>query len=405
MADRALDVVVFGATGFTGRMVARYFAERNPEPGLRWGIAGRSQNKLAGLAQELGTPDLPQIVADSADRQSLDALAAQTHVVATTVGPFARYGSELVAACVEAGTHYCDITGEAQFVRRMIDAHQTAAQQAGVRIVHCCGFDSIPSDLGVFNLQQASIEQFGAPFEEVEAVYWGVRGSVSGGTIASMTHILEEASDRDTRRILAHPYSLVPGGGGPKQVWQRGTRYSQRGGVWTGPFVMAVVNEKVVRRSNALLDYRYGENFSYGESMKMGRGIRGRVSASLFSAGFLGGVGLLAIPPVRRLAQRTVLPSPGDGPTDEAIEAGFFRLRVFGHRAGGDPAKRLQLVVNGKRDPGYGATACMLAESAICLSRNPDLPMAGVLTPASAMGDALTERLNKTDVQFALEPE
>ena len=402
MSDRPYDVVVYGATGFTGRMVARYFAERDPEPGLRWAIAGRSPEKLARVAGELGG-DVPTIVADSADRASLEAMTAQTRAVATTVGPYAKYGAELVAACVATGTHYADLTGEPQFIRQMIDAHHDAAKAAGVRIVNCCGFDSIPSDLGVFNLQQSGIQHHGAPYERVEMIVLGAKGSVSGGTAASAVNLMAEASDKRVRRVLGDPYSLTPGDRGPDDHEQRGARYSEAAQTWTGPFFMASVNEKVVRRSNQQLGFPWGRDFRYGECLRMGTGVRGRLAATALGAASTAAIVGLAIGPVRRLAERRLLPAPGEGPSDEEIEAGYFKFRAFGHAAGGDPQKSGQLLVMGKRDPGYGATACMLAESAICLARNPNLPNAGVLTPASAMGEPLSARLNATDVTFTVE--
>lgn len=400
MSTRAYDVVVFGATGFTGKQVARYFAERDPEPGLAWAIAGRSDAKLAAVADELGILDVPRLVADSSDRASLDAMAASTRAVVTTVGPYAKYGADLVAACVANGTHYADLTGETQFIRAMVDAHHDAARDAGVRIVHCCGFDSIPSDIGVHVLQEAAIERFGAPLQQIEMLLVGGSAGVSGGTVDSLVTMLDQAGDPAVRSALGNPYSLVPGGTGPDRREQRGVRYSEAAGAWTAPFVMAAVNERVVRRSNALLDYRWGREFRYGESMRTGTGVRGRLRATGIMLGLGSMVAALAVKPLRGLVIGPILPKPGDGPTHEQIEKGWFKIRMFGR---GPEGRTLRLVIEGKRDPGYGATACMLAESGICLARNTDLPRSGVLTPASAMGDRLAERLNATDVQFAVE--
>ncbi|MEN0068515.1 MAG: saccharopine dehydrogenase NADP-binding domain-containing protein [Myxococcota bacterium] len=401
MSDRPYDVVVFGATGFTGRLVADYLANRHPVPGLTWAIAGRNGAKLEKVAAELGIDGIPQIVADSADRESLDALTRQTKVVCTTVGPYAKYGAPLVASCVAQGTHYVDLTGEPQFIRRMIDEHHEAAAENGTRIVHCCGFDSIPSDLGVFNLQQAAIDRLGAPFDEVEAVVLGASGGFSGGTAASMIEMMEEATDKSVRRVLGDPYSLAGGKRGPDQGEQRGARYSEALGAWTGPFIMATVNEKVVRRSNAILDDRYGAGFRYGESMRTGAGLQGRIAANALAGGLTAAVVGLAVPPLRQLAQSQLLPAPGEGPTPKQIAEGFFKFRMFGRYD--DRPERAQITVTGTRDPGYGATSCMLAQSAVTLAKEPNLPLGGVLTPASAMGASLTERLQATDVQFEVE--
>lgn len=402
MPTRAYDVVLYGATGFTGKQVARYLAERNPEPGLRWAIAARSASKLAAVAEELGIPDVPRLIADSHDPESLRQLAATTHVVLTTVGPYAQHGADMIAACIAEGTHYGDLTGETQFIRAMAQAHHDEAAAAGVRIVHCCGFDSIPSDIGVFTLQSAAIERFGEPLREIETLLVGGSAGISGGTIASMVNLIDDAANPEVRRGLGNPYSLVPGGSGPDTREQRGVRYSEAEGAWTAPFVMAAVNERVVRRSNALLDQRYGPDFRYGESMRTGPGLSGRLRALSITASLGGLMGALAVRPLRRLVVGPLLPKPGEGPSQEKIDQGWFKMRMHG-RGPGDRALGLEIL--GKGDPGYGATACMLAESGICLARHPDLPRAGVLTPASAMGSVLAERLNATDVEFRLIPD
>ncbi len=390
-----LDVIVFGATGFTGRLVAEYLRDHAGD--IRWGIAGRNQAKLDAVATELGL-DVPCLVADSNDRASLDALAAQTRVIATTVGPYARFGSELVAAAVAAGTHTCDLTGEPQWVRRMIDAHHTAAGTSGARIVHACGFDSVPSDLGTLMLQEAAIERFGAPFERVEMVVLGASGGVSGGTVASMLQVMEEASSKAVRKVLGDPYSLAGGMRGPDGGEQRSARYSKAAKAWTAPFLMAGINERIVRRSQHLLE-RFG-TFGYQESMRTGPGLAGRAKAVAIAGGAMAGMVALQAGHVRKLAAR-FLPDQGEGPTAAAREAGFFKIRLFGHRAGGVASQALSATVVGSMDPGYGATAAMLAESAMCLATTTG--PGGVLTPAFALGQPLIERLNKSRVTFAID--
>lgn len=392
--SRDLDLVVFGATSFAGRYLVEYLQRAAP-PSLRWAIAGRSPAKLDRLRAELGL-DLPVIVADSADRASLDAMVARTRVVCTTVGPYARYGAELVAACVEAGVHTADLTGEPPFMRRMIDAHHARAQQTGSRVVHAAGFDSIPSDLGLLCLQEEAIARTGRPCDQVELAVMRVRGGFSGGTVASMAALFEDAGDRDVRRALADPYSLCSERG-PDRRELRGVRWSPSVEAWTGPFLMAGTNERVVRRSNELLGFRYGRDLRYHEVSRMGRGLRGWVRAAGMAAGLGAGVAVMAWGPTRRLA-RSRLPAPGEGPSREAVEGGGFHLRLVGWQ--GD-ARVAQVDVHADRDPGYGATAIMLGETGLALVDGPQ-GEPGVTTPAAALGRPLVERLNRAGVTFTV---
>ncbi len=402
--NREFDIVVFGATGFAGRLVCEYFVEHYLDQEVTWAMAGRSERKLAALREDLTklnplAENVPHIVADSTDRASLDAMVARTRVVCTTVGPYAKYGSELVAACVEHGTDYCDLTGEVQWIRRMLDQYHEAAVENHARIVHCCGFDSIPSDLGTFALQDEAIQRTGEPCHEVKYLLSVATGGFSGGTIASMANVMEEASDPATRRVLGHPYSLNPEGerSGPDGSDQMGVEYDEVAGVWTGPFVMATVNTRIVRRTNALLDYRYGRDFRYSEATKMGRGPSGAVKAGALAAGMGVFAGAMGLGPTRKALTKYVLPDPGEGPSRDKIENGFFKVMLDGR---GGPADGLKVEVVGGRDPGYGATSTMLAESALCLALDSDdltLP-GGILTPGAAMGEKLIKRLNETDV-------
>lgn len=390
------DVIVYGATGFAGKLVAEYLLKTHPD--ARFAVAGRNRAKLDAPVAELASAferEVPVVVADSGDVESLRAMARQTRVVATTVGPYARYGEALVGACVAERTHYCDLTGEPQFVRRMIDAHHEAAAEAGVHIVHCAGFDSIPSDLGVLLAQETVIEADGEPCDAVEYVLRGASGGFSGGTIASMAHLLDEASDPVVRRVLADPYALAPEKG-PDGRAQTKPRYSEMAGVWTGPFVMAPTNERVVRRSNALLGYRYGRGFRYGESMKTGGGIGGWLKAWGMTLGLGGFAAAMATRRGRRLLMRR-LPAPGEGPSHEAMENGFFSVRLYGERRG---RTRVEVDVVGKRDPGYGATACMLAETALGLAADEMTGAPGISTPAASLGLPLIERLSEQLVTF-----
>lgn len=396
--NRDFDIIVWGATGFTGSLVAEYLLSKYGVDGpLRWAIAGRSAAKLTTLRTELGTQaeSLPSIVADSFDEPKLSEMVASTHVVISTVGPYAKYGSPLVAACVEHGTHYCDLAGEAQWIRQMIDQHHDAAISSGARIVHCCGFDSVPMDIGVWFLQQEAKRRYGSYCTSIAMLVKAIRGAASGGTVASMTNMIKEArADRDIARVLADPYGLNPAGErqGPDGRDQRNARFDEASGVWTAPFVMAAINTKVVRRSHALLGYPYGRDFRYREAVMMGKGPSGWLKANSMTAGLGGFVFAASFDFSRGLLERFVLPEPGEGPDQEQREKGFYDLRQFGTLADGTV---IRSKITGDRDPGYGSTSKMLSESAVCLAKD-ELPSeGGVLTPAAAMGDALLDRLQE----------
>ena len=393
---RQLDIVVFGASGFTGRLVVEYLLERYGADGeVRWGVAGRNEAKLRGVLSDLGatSESIPVMVADSSDADALDAIASQTRVVLTTVGPYAKYGSELVAACVRNGTAYCDLAGEVQWMRKMIDQHQDEAQQSGARIVHACGFDSIPSDLGVWFLQRVANERFDAPCNRVSLLVRAMRGGMSGGTVASLLNVIEEGKqDRTIARQLVDPYTLNPEGErqGPDGRDQMSAAYNDQLGVWTSPFVMAIINQRVVRRTNALLDYVYGRDFRYNESVINGPGISGRLQALSTASGM--GAFMLASSSdfLRENLVKRLLPEQGAGPGRQARENGFFNLILAGTTAAGES---IRVRVTGDRDPGYGSTSKMIAESALCLARDELDVGGGFWTPASAMKDQLLGRL------------
>jgi short subunit dehydrogenase-like uncharacterized protein len=393
---RQYDIVVWGASGFTGRLVVEYLHERYKNGGdLQWAVAGRNPQKLQqvldGLSITSNAPDI--LLADSHDSESLRQLACSTRVVLTTVGPYALYGSELVEACVKAGTHYCDLAGEVHWMRKMIDMHQEAAQESGARIVHTCGFDSIPSDLGVQFLQQYAEKNFGAPCTRIDLLVKAIRGGGSGGTIASALNALDEAGkDREIARIMTDPYSLNPEGErqGPDGRDQRGVEYNELAGRWTAPFIMAVINMRVVRRSNALMDYAYGKEFEYNESMLSGKGASGWLKAATITAGLGGFMLASSFSLSRSLLVEKMIPKPGEGPDKSARESGFFNLMLFGKLGDGTV---LRARVTGDRDPGYGSTSKMLSESAICLAMDDITVGGGFWTPASAMGALLRQRM------------
>ena len=394
--SREFDVIVVGATGFTGALVAEYLCDRYGIGGkLRWGAAARNETKLAALRRSLGSAaaSLPVIVADTLDAGAMRELAARTRVVLTTVGPYARYGSELVAACAERGTHYCDLAGEVQWIRRMIDAHDATARRSGARIVHCCGFDSIPMDIGAWFLQQEARQRYGAYCESIVLLVRAMKGGASGGTMASMMNVVREArADREVARVLARPYSLNPQDEqrGPDRGDQRGIRYDPEANSWTAPFIMATVNTRVVRRSHALLGYPWGESFRYREAIQTGRGAQGWFRSAMITAGLAGLAGAASFGWSRGLLEKFVLPKPGTGPDAVAREKGFFNLEQIGRLADG---RQIRGKITGDRDPGYGSTSKMLAESAVCLALDDLDSDAGVLTPAAAMAAPLLGRL------------
>ena len=399
-SDRDFDVIVWGATGFTGRLVAEYLAlTYGVGRELRWAIAGRSADKLAliaSMARESQAEELPQLLADINDPDSIDQLVQKTRVICTTVGPYALYGSVMVEACVKHGTHCCDLTGETPWMRKMIDQHQTAAESSGAKIVHTCGFDSIPSDIGVYFLQQCMREKYSAQAAEIKYRVVSSAGGVSGGTVASMMNMMDEAkTDKSIFETLQDPYALNPLNQprGPDGNDQMGTVYDHDFRQWTGPFMMAGINTRVVRRSNALLNYSYGREFRYSEAILTGSGPGGYIRALLVALG-TGLMGLLAaLGPTRALLKK-MLPAPGEGPSEQARNTGHFNIELLGKHAL-DESKNIRIRVTGDKDPGYGATSKMLAESAVCLAMDSLTEGGGFLTPASAMGDQLVKRLQQ----------
>ncbi len=396
---REFDVVVWGATGFTGSLVAKYLLDAYGAAGsVRWALAARDEEKLMGLKESLGAgaASLATILADSNDESSLDALARRTRVVLTTVGPYAKYGSKLVSACVRNATHYCDLAGEAQWIQKMIDEHHDAAAASGARIVHCCGFDSVPSDMSVWYLQQQAKARHGNYCRSITMLVKAMKGGASGGTFASMLNIIRESrADRSIARALANPYTLNPPGEreGPERRDQKSAELHDASGYWTAPFVMAGINTRVVRRSHALQGYPYGREFRYHEAVVAGRGAAGRVKANMLTAGIGAFVAAAAFDLSRSALERFVLPAPGEGPDEEARENGFFDLRTWGVLADGTVIRGK---TTGDRDPGYGSTSKMLSECAVCLAKD-ELPSpGGILTPAVAMGDALLSRLQQS---------
>lgn len=395
MSTKAHDIIVFGATSFVGKLVADYMVKQFSGAELSWALAARSEAKLNSLKAELGAEaaDIPCLLADAADEQSLRALCDSGRVIISTVGPYALYGESLVRACAESGTHYCDLTGEVQWIRRMVQNYQSKAEASGARIVHCCGFDSIPSDLGVNLLQQEAQQQWGQPASRIHMRVQKMRGGVSGGTVASMVNLAKEMSkDPSLRKELANPYSICPDDHPFKARQARDSvRYDSDIQSWLAPFIMASINTRVVHRSNALLGSAYGDNFQYNEAISTGDGLRGRLRAISLAAGVGATMLGVALGPTRSLLEKFVLPKPGEGPSPEQIRNGSYDLLFI---AENDSSEQLRHRVTGDSDPGYGSTAKMLAQAAACIAFDLDDSTAGgIWTPAALMAQPLAQRL------------
>jgi len=394
--SREFDIIVQGASGFTGTLVAEYLLGQYGTGGdLRWALAGRSQKKLQELQQSLGSAasEIELIVADSFDKAALKSLASRTRVVLTTVGPYALYGSDLVEACVDEGTHYCDLAGEVQWIRKMIDTHHDRARETGAKIVTCCGFDSVPMDIGVWFLQDAAHAKFGSYCTSISLLVKATKGSASGGTLASMMNLIKESrADRNIARVLVHPYSLNPEGEreGPDRRDQQSVVYRDDAKAWTAPFVMAGVNTKIVRRSHALAGYPYGRDFRYDESVMTGRGFSGWLKGTTLVLGLGALVFFASFAPTRKLLQRFVLAKPGEGPDRELQQKGFFNLMQIGVLPDGTVVRSR---ITGDQDPGYGSTSKMLSECAVCLAKDDLESGGGVSTPAATMARPLIDRL------------
>jgi short subunit dehydrogenase-like uncharacterized protein len=410
---REFDIVLYGATGFVGKLTAEYLAHAGD--GARIALAGRSQDRLRAVRDTLGESarDWPILSADAASLSSLEEMAARTRVVVTTVGPYTRYGLPLVAACAAAGADYADLTGEPPFMRESIDLHHKQAADTGARIVHACGFDSIPSDLTVYALYLAARGDGAGELGDTHFVVRSLRGGFSGGTYASLLEVLHTASSNpDARRQLADPYTLSTDRGAepelgrqPDLPWRRGRDIApELSGVWTAGFLMAPTNTRIVRRSNALLDWAYGRRFRYDENMSVGSSAVAPVASAV-----LGGVGnamfgvgsryFRLLP--RRLVER-VLPKPGTGPSAEARERGYYKVETYTTTTSG---ARYVARMEQRGDPGYKATSVLLGECALALAFDRDKlsDLRGVLTPAAAMGDALLGRFPAAGVSLQTE--
>ena len=390
MSEREFDVIVYGASGFTGQLVAEYLTARGE---TRWAMAGRSRSKLEAVRDELGAhKDTPIITADAADAASLEAMAARAKVVLTTVGPYQLYGEPLVGACVKSGTDYVDLCGEPNWMAEMIAKYERAAKESGARIVFSCGFDSIPFDCGVYFLQQQAKARSGAPSPRIRARVRKMKGTFSGGTMASMLATIDaQKRDPSLAKRLRDPF-LLGGERGPPQPAGDKPVYDADLNAWATPFVMASINTKNVHRSNALLGHAYGRDFTYSEMQMTGSGEAGEKRAKAAANQMLMLLVLLAFAPTRWALKTFALPKPGQGPNKEARESGLYEVLFVGDLAGGG---QVRASVAGDKDPGYGSTSKMIAEAALCLARDIGRETApgGVWTPAAAMGETLIARL------------
>ena len=408
---RAYTIVLYGATSFVGQITAHYLAqfltEQKPNEdasqSITWAIAGRDEDKLKKLQDEIVSKQgnkadkVAIIIANSNNEASLDAMTKQTQVLISTVGPYLKYGEPLIKSCAQNGTDYVDLTGEAIFIKDMLDKYQDTAKQSGARIVNSCGFDSIPSDLGVYFTQQQAQDKFNQACETIHMRVKAAKGGVSGGTIASMGTIFEEVGeDKARRKQVANPYLLNDDTDAPttRQKNISKPEYDDDHKRWLAPFVMAVINTRIVHRTNQLLSYEYGREFKYDEAMWMQDGVKGKLMSYGLSAGLLGFASAMMFKPSRELLSKHVLPKSGSGPSKSEQENGFFDIRFFGTTTKQDT---INTKVTGDRDPGYGSTSRMLAQSALCLAQDisQEDVAGGFWTPATAMGDKLIQRLEE----------
>ena len=412
MKNIEYDLVIMGATGFTGKLVVEYLIENygveNEE--FTWAIAGRDINKLERLRSSFKYIDsnsnkIPRLVVDSHDTNSLDKMTSISRLVISTVGPYLKFGEALVESCVKNGTHYCDLTGEVPFIRKSIDAFDIKAKKNNCRIVHSCGFDSVPSDIGVLLLQMDSLKRFDKPCDEVNLYVRSIRGGLSGGTIDSMISIFKYmGSNPGHRKLLKSPFSLNPRESLKNNTWQpilKSVKWDDDIQRWLCPFIMAGFNSRIVMRTNAITDYRYGIDFKYSEVSSYKKGLSGFLKAVVMFIGLVLIQISLKVRPLLWFLRKFFLPSPGEGPSKEIRDNGFFKLDIIGSM---DNIKKIRFTVTGEGDPGYSATARMITESALSILLDQDrIPkVSGVLTPAAGIGVVLAERLNDKGFNFSI---
>ena len=389
---KQLDLIIWGATGFTGQLVSEYINKKYSNTALKWGIAGRNKEKASVIAERLNIAKDRIFIADCDDLESLIKLTSKTKVICSTVGPYAKLGTNLIEACIKTNTNYCDITGETQWIRKMINKYHSKAKENKIKIINSCGFDSIPSDMGVFYSQKNLFEKTGKYANSINMRVAGAKGGISGGTYNSLSNVLEEARvDKEVRKTLTNPYGLNPIGrqNGPDKTDLQSVIFDKVSNSWIAPFVMAGINTKIVRRSHALIDFKYGSDFSYDEATLSGKGVLGQVK------------GYLSLIPIFLATRKKgsfiknivdyVLPKSGEGPSEKTRISGYYNLRFYLTQQD----KIYLSKVIGDMDPGYGSTSKMLAESAVCLALDKTPETYGILTPSVALGDPLLKRLQE----------
>ena len=388
-SNKQFGVVVYGATGYTGRLVCEYLNKQYGVNGeIKWAMAGRSQEKLVQVRDEMGiSDDVPFVIADADQPASVKSMVESTQVVLTTVGPYQKYGSDLVRMCSETGTDYVDLCGEPAWMHEMINAHAETAKASGARIVFSCGFDSVPFDLGIHFLQNAAMAQFDRPLSRVKGRVRAMKGTFSGGTLESFRLTMKAAAKNPGLiKVLTNPFALTGSFTGPKQPSGMAPIFDEDLNSWSAPFVMATINTKNIHRSNYLLAHHYGDDFVYDEMMLTGPGEQGEAMAKMVAAD-------------KSMANDPM--QPGEGPSKESRDTGFYDVLFAGSNSHGDT---LMASVKGDKDPGYGSTCKMISESAICLLKNLDAAGGGIWTPASAMGTLLIDRLQENaGLTFQLE--
>tara|TARA_B100000575_G_scaffold293480_1_gene305021 strand:+ start:1849 stop:3057 length:1209 start_codon:yes stop_codon:yes gene_type:complete len=387
---KKLDLIIWGVTGFTGQLVGQYINKTYSSNLLKWGIAGRNKEKVFTIARKLKIDHENIFIADSNDLESLIKLTSKTKVICTTVGPYAKFGTDLIEACIKTNTNYCDITGETQWIRKIIDKYHLKAKENKIKIINSCGFDSIPSDMGVFYSQKKIFEKTGKYASKISMRVAGAKGGISGGTYNSLSNVLEEArGDKEVRKTLSNPYGLNPINKqiGPDSTDLQKVIFDKISKSWIAPFVMAGINTKIVRRSHALINFKYGSDFSYDEATLTGMGIFGQIKGYMTLIPIF-----LATRKKGSIIQKIVdyfMPKSGEGPSEKTRINGYYNLRFYLTHQN----KIYVSKVIGDMDPGYGSTSKMLAESAVCLALDITTKNYGILTPSVALGDSLLKRL------------
>ena len=396
---KKFDIIIWGASSFTGKLVTEYIFNKYGSSKIKWAIAGRNLDKLERIRSEVADKNIPIFIADSFDEDSLSKFVKKTNVVCSTVGPYSLYGTKLVKLCVENNTNYCDITGEAHWIRTIIDSFHEKAKSKKIKIVNSCGFDSIPSDMGVYFIQNEIKKVYKNHARSIKMRVAGIRGGISGGTYGSINNLLKEAyADKSVFKVLNNPYGLNPKhkmvGSDKKDL--RKIIFDKESNSWIYPFIMAGINTKIVRRSNALSNFQYGKDFRYEEAMMSGRGISGFWKAILA----IFPLAMVSLNPNSFLKKivNSYMPKPGEGPGVDKRKNGFYNIRFYIII---DEKRKAFAKVIGDSDPGYGSTSKMLAESALCLAFDKLPEKYGVLTPSVAMGDSLLKRLqNNAGIDF-----